>query len=169
MSSVVTNLQQWEERVDQLTDRLTTFERDSIIQRDIKEVPANIVRLRDQIESEADAGLHEQMERTLTGYESQQAMLDTLGRLMRRTRLMLDDTLVAMGTIYSQIQILDAMDIDDSKTSRIAQEIDEQVKRLNDLLSALGETYRGANPPDELADSAKRIRLEHGDHRVGGA
>ena len=40
MSSVVINLQQWEERVGELADRLTTFERDAIIQRDIKEVPA---------------------------------------------------------------------------------------------------------------------------------
>ena len=109
MSSVVTNLQQWEERVGQLADRLTTFERDAIIQRDIKEVPASIVRLRGQIEIESDAGLHEQMQRTLAGYQGQQAMLDTLVRLMRRTRLLLDDTLVAMGTIYSQIRVIDAM------------------------------------------------------------
>jgi hypothetical protein len=169
MSSVVINLQQWEERVDQLTDRLTTFERDTIIQHDIRDVPANIIRLRGQIETESDAGLHEQMQRTLAGYESQQAMLDTLGRLMRRTRLLLDDTLVAMGTIYSQIQILDAMDIDDSKTSRIAQDIDEQVKHLNDLLSVLGNTYGGASQPDELAESARRARLERGEHGAVGA
>ena len=42
MSSVVINLQQWEERVGELADRLTTFERDAIIHRDIKEVPANV-------------------------------------------------------------------------------------------------------------------------------
>jgi len=97
MASAVTNLQQWEERVGQLADRLTTFERDAIIQRDIKEAPVNIVRLRDQIEVESDAGIREHMARTLAGYESQQAMLDTLVRLMRRTRLLLDDTLVRWG------------------------------------------------------------------------
>jgi hypothetical protein len=162
MSSVVINLQQWEERVGELADRLTTFERDAIIQRDIKEVPANIARLRGQIEIEHDEGLHEQMQRTLAGYQSQQAMLDTLVRLMRRTRLMLDDTLVAMGTIYSQIRVIDASDIDNVQTTRIAEELDEQVKRLNDLLSALGDAYRGANPPDELADDAKRIQMQRG-------
>ena len=162
MSSVVINLQQWEERVGELADRLTTFERDAIIQRDIKEVPANITRLRGQIEIEHDEGLHEQMQRTLAGYQSQQAMLDTLVRLMRRTRLMLDDTLVAMGTIYSQIRVIDASDIDNVQTTRIAEELDEQVKRLNDLLSALGDAYRGANQPDELADDAKRIQMQRG-------
>jgi hypothetical protein len=123
-------------------------------------VPANIVRLRSQVGAEADAEIREQMERTLAGYQAQQTMLDTLVRLMRRTRLLLDDTLVAMGTIYSQVRVIDAMDIDSARTTRIEEELDEQVKRLNDLLSALGDAYRGAIQPDELADSAKRIRLE---------
>ena len=160
MSAVVKNLQQWEERVGELADRLTTFERDAIIQRDIKEVPANITRLRGQIESEGDQGLHAQMVRTLAGYQSQQAMLDTLVRLMRRTRLLLDDTLVAMGTIYSQVQVINASDIDNVQTTRIAEELDEQVKRLNDLLSALGDVYRGTNQPDGLPDNAKRIQAQ---------
>ena len=144
----------------ELADRLTTFERDTIIQRDIKEVPANITRLRSQIESERDEGMHAQMERTLAGYESQQAMLDTLVRLMRRTRLLLDDTLVAMGTIYSQVQVINASDIDNVQTTRIAAELDEQVKRLNDLLSALGDVYRGVNPPDGLPDTTQRIQAQ---------
>ena len=80
-----------------------------MIQRDIKEVPVNIARLQGQIEREHDAGMHEQMQRTLDGYQSQQATLDTLVRLMRRTRLILEDTLVAMGTIYSQVRVIDAM------------------------------------------------------------
>jgi hypothetical protein len=152
MTSVVANLQQWEERVGRLADRLTTFERDTLIQRDIKEVPANITRLRGQIEAETDAAIQQQMTRTLAGYEAQQAMLDTLARLMRRTRLMLDDTLVAMGTIYSQIQVIDAMDIDNAQANRIAVELDEQVKRLNDLLAALGEVSLNVSQPAESAD-----------------
>ena len=75
---------------------------------------------------------------------------------------MLDDTLVAMGTIYSQIRVIDASDIDNVQTTRIAEELDEQVKRLNDLLSALGDAYRGANQPDELADDARRIQMQRG-------
>ncbi len=162
MSSVVSNLERWEERVGQLADRLATFEGDAIIQRDLKEVPADIARLRGQIEVEADPEMHTQMERTLSGYESQQKLLDTLVRVMRTTRLQLDDTLVAMGTIYSQVQVLDAMDIDSAKTTRIAEEIEEQVKRLNDLLSVLGDAYHRPDQSEELADAARRTRLEGG-------
>lgn len=159
MASAVANLEQWEERVGRLADRLTTFERDTLIQRDIKEVPANIARLRGQIETETDAVIQQQMTRTLAGYESQQAMLDTLARLMRRTRLMLDDTLVAMGTIYSQIQVIDAMDIDSAQANRIAAELDEQVKRLNDLLATLGEVNPDVSQPAEFFDPPKRVQM----------
>jgi|GEM_PF-1184396 len=162
MASVVTDLQHWEERVGELADRLGIFESDTIIQRDIREVPSNIARLRGQIETEADPDLRAQMERTLAGYESQQELLTTLVRLMQRTRLQLDDTLSAMGTIYSQVQVLDAMDIDNTKTRHIAEEVDEQVKRLNDLLSAVGEAYRPPSQSDEQVEDASRTRTQHG-------
>ena len=99
------------------------------------------------------------MQRTLAGYQSQHAMLETLVRLMRRTRLMLDDTLVAMGTIYSQIRVIDASDIDNVRTTRIAEELDEQVKRLNDLLAALGDVNPGVNQPADFTDQAKHVQV----------
>ena len=99
------------------------------------------------------------MQRTLAGYQSQHAMLETLVRLMRRTRLMLDDTLVAMGTIYSQIRVIDASDIDNVRTTRIVEELDEQVKRLNDLLAALGDVNPGVNQPADFTDQAKRVQV----------
>ena len=40
---------------------------------------------------------------------------------MKRTRLNLDDTLAAMGTVYSQLQVLNAMDIDGPTATRIVE------------------------------------------------
>jgi hypothetical protein len=175
MAAAAQNVQRWEERVGQLTDRLATFEKDGIIQRDIREVPRDITRLRKLSETETDPEIHKQMVRTLSGYEAQQGLLDTLVRLMRRTRLQLDDTLAAMGTIYSQVQVLDAMDISGPKAARIAEEIDEQVVRLNDLLSALGDAYGGsvstvsAGPAEasEAPEQAARRSQASQDHAAG--
>lgn len=158
MTAVLPKLEGWEERVGQLADRLTNFETDKLIQRDIKEVPTNIVRLQALWEAESDDAMRKQMERTLGGYREQQTQLEALTRLMRRTRFVLDDTLAAMGTIYSQMQVLDAMDIDSARAAEITGEIQEQVDRLNDLLSAYSDVNQ--TPPDEVADAARRIRLE---------
>ena len=175
MAAAAQNVQRWEERVGQLTDRLATFEKDAIIQRDIREVPRDITRLRKLSETETDPEIHKQMVRTLSGYEAQQGLLDTLVRLMRRTRLQLDDTLAAMGTIYSQVQVLDAMDISGPKATRIAEEIDEQVVRLNDLLSALGDAYGGSASAgsagvadaSEAPEQAARRSQPSQDHAAG--
>ena len=64
---------------------------------------------------------------------------------MRRTRLQLDQTLSAMGTIYSQVQVLQAMDIDSVRARRSASDIDEQVDGLGDLLSAMADVYGSQN------------------------
>jgi hypothetical protein len=157
-ATILPRLERWEERVTQLVNRLANFESDRIIQRDIQEAPQNIARLGRQIEKEGDPVVREQMQKTLEGYEEQKGQLEALVRLMRRTRLQLDDTLASMGTIYSQVQMLDAMDIDGARATHIADEIEEEVARLNDLLSAFGET-NGNGREDFLTEAARRIRL----------
>jgi len=172
LKDVLQKLTSWEERVNQLADRLTNYERDSIIRRDFKEVPDRINRLRKQAALEADPEMREQIERTEAAYEEQYRQLETLARTMRRTRLNLDDTLASMGTIYSQVQLLNALDIDSGRAARIAEEIDAEVLRLNDVLSALSEAYQGAEsaaepeaaqeeePTEDIA--AKKARLSSG-------
>jgi hypothetical protein len=159
LAAILPKLERWEERVGQLADRLASFETDSIIQRDVKEVPNDIARLERQMETETDPEIDQQITRTLAAYREHQAQLEALVRMMRRTRLQLDDSLAAMGTIYSQVQVVDAMDIDSSRAAQIGEEIQEQVDHLNDLLSALTDAYR---QPDETTEAARRIRLEQG-------
>lgn len=169
LNNVAAKLSNWEERVGQLADRLTLFENDELIQRDIREVPERINRLRRQIALEAEPDMQAQMTRTLAAYEEQHRQLQALARVMRRTRLNLDDTLAAMGTIYSQAQVLNALDVDGTTAARIAEEIDHEVDRLNDLLSALSEVNERPGPEaipaaeageDEAAGlSARKARL----------
>ncbi len=172
LASVPESLKSWEERVGQLADRLSLFENDDLIRRDIKEVPARIARLERLVELEVDPEIRRQMMKTLAAYREQQRQLDRLARVMRRTRLNLDDTLAAMGTIYSQVQVVNAMDVDGATAERIAGEIDSEVNRLNDLLSALSEVNQAtvsdaaatataeaeSTGEDNLA--ARRARLE---------
>jgi len=158
MAAILPKLEGWEARVGQLADRLVNFETDKLIQRDIKEVPSNIERMQALWEAEADPATRKQIERTLAGYKEQQAQLEALAKLMRRTRFVLDDTLASMGTIYSQVQVLDAMDIDSARAARIGDEIQEQVDKLNDVLSAFSDV--NGLPEDEVDDAARRIRLE---------
>jgi hypothetical protein len=157
IAGILPRLERWEERVTQLSNRLANFESDKIIQRDIQEAPQNIARLQRQMDKETDPDVRQQMAKTLEGYEEQQTQLEALVRLMRRTRLQLDDSIASMGTVYSQVQMLDAMDLDGERAAHIAEEIEDEVGRLNDLLSAFGEV--NDSKTDGLSDLARRIRL----------
>lgn len=142
MTGVLEKLKSWEERVGQLADRLTLYERDDLIQRDVRETPMHIERLRRQLALEAEPEMQRQVQRTLAAYEEQQRQLELLAKAMKRTRLNLDDTLAAMGTVYSQLQVLNAMDIDGPTATRIAGDVDREVERLNDLMAAVSDVYR---------------------------
>jgi len=153
LTTINEKLGQWEQQVYRLVGRLSTFDADAVLQRDLREVPAHIAQLEGQLDGEQDAEVRLQMQETLEGYRTHRAQLDALVSLMRRTRLQLDQTLSAMGTIYSQVQMLQAMDIDGVRARQIADDIDDQVNSLSDLLSAMVEVYGGPNG-DVGVDSA---------------
>lgn len=159
MNGVLQKLKSWEERVGQLADRLTLYENDELIQRDVRETPGHIARLQRQLSLEAEPEMQQQIRRTLAAYEEQLRQLELLGRVMKRTRLNLDDTLAAMGTVYSQLQVLNAMDIDGPTATRIAEDIDREVERLNDLLAAMSDVYAqssetAARPAQDVDDES---------------
>jgi hypothetical protein len=145
MTGVLQKLKNWEDRVGQLADRLTLYEKDDLIQRDIRETPGHIERLQRQLSLEAEPEMQRQIRRTLGAYQEQLRQLELLGKVMKRTRLNLDDTLAAMGTVYSQLQVLNAMDIDGPTAARIAGDVDREVERLNDLLAAVSDVYTSSS------------------------
>lgn len=145
MTGVLQKLKSWEDRVGQLADRLTLYEKDDLIQRDVREAPMHIERLRRQLALEAEPEMQRQIQRTLAAYEEQQRQLELLARVMKRTRLNLDDTLAAMGTVYSQLQVLNAIDIDGPTAARIAGDVDREVERLNDLMAAMSDVYKSSS------------------------
>ncbi|MCU0508815.1 MAG: hypothetical protein MUC34_10500, partial [Anaerolineae bacterium] len=171
MTGVLAKLKSWEDRVGQLADRLTLYEKDDLIQRDIRETPGHIDRLQRQLAMEAEPEMQRQIKRTLAAYREQQRQLELLGKMMKRTRLNLDDTLAAMGTVYSQLQVLNAMDIDGPTAARIAGDVDREVERLNDLLAAVSDVYASSSetPQQSAADEDADAGLTGRKARLGGS
>ena len=169
MTGVLAKLKSWEERVGQLADRLTLYEKDDLIQRDVRETPMHIERLSRQLALEAEPEMQLQVRRTLAAYEEQQRQLGLLARVMKRTRLNLDDTLAAMGTVYSQLQVLNAMDIDGPTATRIAGDVDREIERLNDLLAAMSDVYgQGSEKPRQPAVDDEEPGLSNRNSRLSG-
>ena len=141
LSQIITNLNQWLAHLEELVKSLHDFRNDQITQRDIQDVPVMITLLEEQLESEDDPHVRKEILETLARSRDHQRQLDSLVKLMRRTELDIDETLAALGAIYSQLQLLGAKNIDSQRASRLSADIDEQVHRLDDLLDAMDDVY----------------------------
>jgi hypothetical protein len=141
LAPIKTRLDRWETHLRELTEKLTAFEANRIIQRDLRDVPAAIQRLQTQLEAEADPKVRDEIAETLDRYREHQLQLAALMNLMRRTELDIDETVAAMGAIYSQMQLLDIKKIDHHRAKRLSADIEEQADHLNDLLLAMDEVY----------------------------
>ncbi len=139
LREMMAEFERWDAHLTLLVKRLVDFENNTLLQQDFAAVPRAVQQIKAQIEAESRQAVRRQLETTLTGYQEHQKQLESLTTLMRRTQLQLDSTVTAMGTIYSQLQLLVAMDIDSGRAKRLTHEIEEEVLRLNDLLTAVDE------------------------------
>jgi uncharacterized protein YoxC len=64
-----------------------------------------------------------------------------LGARMKQAELQLEQSVTALATVYSQVQLVDARDVDSGRSERLQADIQEQVDQLNDLISAINEVY----------------------------
>ena len=141
LNPLKSQLDQWEIHMRQLVKRVRDFEADPIIQRDLRDVPIAIDRLQSQMNTETNPQMREEMGETLNSYRQQQQQLNSLVTLMRRTELDIDETLAAIGGIYSQMQMIGAKDVSGNRARRLSADVNEQAQRLGDLLDAMDEVY----------------------------
>ncbi|MCS7060934.1 MAG: hypothetical protein RMN25_07180, partial [Anaerolineae bacterium] len=78
---------------------------------------------------------------TIARRQAQVASLDKLADTMSRAELQIENTLTALGTVYSQLLLIDARDVNSARTQRLRESIVDQVHSLQDLLTSIEEVY----------------------------
>jgi len=134
-------IDKWIASIYEIARRLDQYGQDDLIHRDMKTVPARMQRLRQDLESEDDPRVLEQLSQTLRAKELQWSNLDQLENSMQRAELQLENTLTAMGTIYSQLLLVGAKDVDSGRANRLREEVAEEVLGLQDVLDSMDEVY----------------------------
>ncbi len=135
-SSEVNN---WIEQIYMLARRMDTFEENAIIGRDRRMVPLDLQNLRRRLEKEEDSGVRAELEEAIQTKETQLANLRSLENNIKRADIQLDHTLSALGTVYTQVQLIDTRDADSGHARRLQDEIREEVLSLQDTISAIDE------------------------------
>ena len=156
VEDVANQVEEWVRRIYTLAMRLDTYKKDSIIHADLRTVPDAIRDLRKRMAAETDSGVKGEIQDTLTRRQTQLDNLQKLDNTMERADLQLENTLTALGTIYSQVLLIDAGDVSSGKTQRLRENIVDQVNSLQDVILSMDEVY---NAQDPVVTAAKNLSV----------
>jgi membrane-associated HD superfamily phosphohydrolase len=142
LNQTATQIDDWLENIYDLAQRIDRYQQDrGILERDYKRAQSRVKELSQQLEQASNQDVKAQIQKTLDGNQQQLATLESLKNTIRRADLQLENSLIHLGTIYSQTMLVDAKDIDSGRSRRLRQEIEEEVTEINDVLLAMDEVH----------------------------
>ena len=141
LQSGAKRMTEWIEGIYALARRLDAYERDSVLARDRRRLPKSIARLEHALGDETDPGVRQQIEATLAAKGEQRQNLLALENEMESAQFSLEETLSALGTVYSQFQLIRARKQDQSRARSVEQDIEGQVQKLEDIIVSMNNLY----------------------------
>lgn len=132
------------EAIEALVARMNNLHQDEVIRRDLQSVPRAIKDLEARVSAEPDGAVRGQLERTLNNRRQQLESLQALQSTIKRAEIQIESTLSQLGTIYSQL-LTGQSTSHVADYSRLSENIDEEVRLLQDHLEALHEVKLGGN------------------------
>jgi hypothetical protein len=142
LSQTASQIDEWLESIYSLAQRLDRYQQEKkILERDRVRARERLDQLAMELRREHDTGVQQQIQVNMESLQRQISTIDHLDNTMDRARLQMENTLSALGTIYSQTMLVGAKDIDSGRAKRLRQEISEEVTELGDVLAAMDELY----------------------------
>jgi hypothetical protein len=146
LKDTANQLSNWAGNIYRLALRLDTYRGDALLARDREKVPQEIEALAARRRQDSDPAIQQELDEVLEGKGKQWQTLRDLDTRMQQAELQLEQSLTALATVYSQVQLIDAQDVDSSRSERLQADIQEQVSRLDDLVSSINEVYDYHSP-----------------------
>ncbi len=142
LEQTAAEIDDWIANLFSVAQRMDVYDSDRTIQQDLKSVPASIQNYEARLRATTDSALRKQIEETLESRRSQWQTLQNLQSTIERGKLQMDQTLSSMGTVYSQLLLMDAKDIDSGRYQRLRDDIADEVKGLHEVVEAMDEVYK---------------------------
>jgi hypothetical protein len=132
---------EWVANVFGLAKRLDAYENDEIIKQDTRSVQSAIEEFEARLRREDDEAVRQQMQEAIHSKKTHWENLQRLENTMEKAEFQLENTLSAMGTVYAQLQLIGAKDVDSSRARNLREDIAQQVAALQDIVEAMDEVY----------------------------
>jgi len=134
-------LDDWIENIYQLALRVDAYKRDVLLREQQTAVPKEMAALAARQKQERNPVFQKDLARAIETKQKQLEAMQALEARIRQAELQLSQSLAALGTIDSQVQLIEVQDADNGRSERIQADIREQVNRLNDLMLSINEVY----------------------------
>ena len=137
-------ISEWVGSVFGLAKRLDSYHNDPMLSRDRRDLPREIADLRSRQQREDNEAVRQELNLAIASKREQLTNLERLQNMMEKAEYQLETTLTALGTVYSQIQLIQAKDIDSGRAQRLRGDIGDQVAALQAIQETLDEVYGGS-------------------------
>ena len=141
LEDAANQLSEWVSNIYQLALRLDAYQADDLLARERTDLPQELQKLTAQRQREQNAGVQQQLDQVIASKSTQWQTLRQLDARMQQAQLQMDQSLTALATVYSQVQLLNAEAINSGRAERLRSDIQEQVQRPDDLVASLNEVY----------------------------
>jgi hypothetical protein len=142
LSDMARGLEDWIAQVYHLAQGLDVYRRDPVIARDMETVPKELEKYEKLLANEKEGSVREELEKTVAIKQSQRDTLGNLRDTMAKAQLQLENTLSAMSTVYTQVVLLGAKDVNSSRAQRLQEDMTEQISALADIGATMDEVYQ---------------------------
>jgi hypothetical protein len=139
LEDTANQLSDWIANIYTLALKLDAYRRDELLAGERQRVPREIEELAAERRREQNPEIRQELERVLESKGKHWQALRKLDTRMKQAELRLEESATALSTVYSQIQLIGARDVDSSGAERLEADIREEVDQLNDLISSIRE------------------------------
>jgi len=134
-------LTDWIANIFRLAKRLEAYENDAVLQRDLKTLPQEISQAEARLKAETNVAVQQEIMQNIASRRAQLQNLNDLQDAIEKAEMQMENTLTSLGTLYSQILLLDAKKVDRTQARDIAQNIRDQVDTLQNIVTTMDEVY----------------------------
>lgn len=150
----ITAINDWVAHMYSLANRIDNFENNDLAARDLQQVPRKIAQVKARIASEKHDATRHDLSQQLKLLQRQLVSLEASASIIKRAEIQLESTLSALGTVYAQMSLLGAKDVNSIRGQRLGVEIQDEIDKLQDTIDAMDEVHlHGQNLGFEFNES----------------
>lgn len=137
----------WIGHIFNLAKRLDDYATDAVLHRDLDAAPGEVTRLLKASANESSSDVKAQIDSALNAAQEHWNNLRALHNKMEQAEFRLNESVISLGTVYSQFQLILAQKLGGPDAQRLNEGIREQVQRLQDVLTTMNEIYTRTPAP----------------------